>query len=292
MGSGSYSSADWSKLKASRGIDSGNVNTIFSKKTMDPKYDPKYIGKRESCDSDEHPNSTPIIVGVDVTGSMGYLSESIIKNSLNDLMLKLYSTELVRDPQLLFAAIGDVRDDAPLQVTQFESDIRIAEQLMDLWIEGRGGDGPEDYELLWYFAAKHTQTDCFSKHGNKGFIFTIGDAGCHEALSSFDIKHIFGDDAPDSYSKSLADEAGKKYELFHIFIGSCPENFASLIPGRVILVDKDKISYLPEIIISAIQLTKGKAKEKIVAQWDELSQPVIRNALSLITAVNGDTISF
>ena len=73
---------------------------------------------------------------------------------VNELMQKLYSSPLVPDPQLLFAAVGDADvDDAPLQVTQFESDIRIAEQLLDLWLEGGGGDLPEDYELVWYFAA-------------------------------------------------------------------------------------------------------------------------------------------
>ena len=142
MGYGSYRASDWSRLKESRKIDGASVNEIFRSRNMDDRFNPRYIDKREARDSKEHPNSTPIAIGVDVTGSMGYLSEEIIKNSLNELMKKLYSTDLVEDPQLMFAAIGDVDDDAPLQVTQFESDIRIAKQLMDLWIEGRGGDAP------------------------------------------------------------------------------------------------------------------------------------------------------
>ena len=130
MGGGSYKASDWTKLKTSRKIDSSSVDQIFKSRKMDDKFNPKFIQVREARDSEEHPNSTPIAIGVDVTGSMGYLSSEIIKNSLNELMKKLYSTKLVEDPQLMFAAIGDTTDEAPLQVTQFESDIRIAEQLM------------------------------------------------------------------------------------------------------------------------------------------------------------------
>ena len=173
MGFGSYTAGDWKRLKESRRIDSKSTNEIFVSVKMDDKYNPKYVDKREARDSEAHPNSTPIIIGVDVTGSMGYLSTQIIKESLNEFMQKMYSTDIIRDPQLLFAAIGDAKSDsAPLQVTQFESDIRIADQLLDLWLEGQGGDIPEDYELVWYFASKHTDIDCYNKRKEKGFRYT------------------------------------------------------------------------------------------------------------------------
>lgn len=293
MGYGSYSSSDWSKLRTSRKLDTASTNEIFSRRGINPKFDPCYIGTRESRDSDDHPESTPIMVGVDVTGSMGYLSTSIIKESLNELMMKLYSTSLVKDPQLLFAGIGDVDDSAPLQVTQFESDIRIAEQLMDIWIEGRGGDGPEDYELMWYFAANHTSIDSFEKRGQKGFCFTIGDAPCHDTVSSANIKKIFSDDTPYPISsKRLADEAGKKYELFHILIDGDSSAFNYILPGRVIKVSKQDIKYLPEIIISAIQITKGSDAKAVISQWDELARPIIGNALSDVQINSGKKITF
>nr|MCR4584080.1 hypothetical protein [Lachnospiraceae bacterium] len=257
MGYGSYSASDWSRLKTSRGLDKASVNEIFKSRTMDDRFNPKYIDKREARDSKEHPNSTPIAIGVDVTGSMGYLSEEIIKNSLNELMKKLYSTDLVEDPQLMFAAIGDVDDDAPLQVTQFESDIRIAEQLMDLWIEGRGGDAPEDYELLWYFVAKHTDIDSYKLRKKKGYCFTIGDAGFHGKVSASDIKAIFKDDSQDIESRDLAKMASEMYELFHIDLRSGRDSAAELIPGRVISLEPEEVKYLPEVIIAAIQLTNG-----------------------------------
>ena len=75
----------------------------------------------------------------------------------------------VTDPQFLCAAIGDSKSDkTPLQVTQFESDIRIIRQLTDLYLEGGGGGNyGESYHLLWYFAAYRTAADCFEKRGKK-----------------------------------------------------------------------------------------------------------------------------
>ena len=92
MGYGSYTAKDWSRLKTTRSIDESSVNDLFKNKQLLDKFNPKFISMRESRDNDEHPNSTPIAIGVDVTGSMGYLSEEIIKNSLNELMKKLYAS--------------------------------------------------------------------------------------------------------------------------------------------------------------------------------------------------------
>lgn len=286
MGAGSYSAADWSKLKRSAKLDSSaSAEQIYVKREMDPKYDPQYIGVRESRDSEEHPNSTPIMIGLDVTGSMGYLAEEIAKNALHETMMKLYSTNCVQDPQLMFAAIGDVKDLAPLQVTQFESDIRIAEQLLDLWLEYRGGDLPEDYPLLWYFAAKHVDTDSMKKRQQKGFLFTIGDADAHESISAKEIKTIFNDEVSgDLSTRKLADLAGKSFELFHIAIMSRPNSsfkvLSRALPGRMIYVAKDEVSYLPEIIISVIQYTQGKEKKEILKQWNDLAKPIVKQVLS------------
>lgn len=294
MGYGSYSASDWSKLKTSRKLDTASTNEIFSKKKADDKFLPKFFDKREARDSEEHPNSTPIMIGVDVTGSMGYLSTQIIKESLNELMMKLYSTDLITDPQLLFAAIGDAKEDEfPLQVTQFETDIRIAEQLMDLYLENGGGDGPEDYSLLWYFAAKHTETDSYEKRKEKGFCFTIGDAPNHTNLPKDSLSKIFGDKKTilDISTKKLATQASEKYELFHIAIdGRNTENLSTFIPGRVIYVSKNEINYLPEIMITVMQIVKGVDKEEALKQWGDAARTVVNNAIADLTIAKGKTI--
>ncbi len=284
MGRGSYTSADWSKLKNSSKITAtSTAEQIFTSRQMEERFNPRFINVREARDSEDHPNSTPVMIGLDVTGSMGYLSAEIAKNGLNETMMKIYSTNPIEDPQMMFAAIGDVVDAAPLQVTQFESDIRIAEQLLSLWLEGRGADGPEDYQLLWYFAAKHVYTDAFEKHGKKGFLFTIGDADCHEKLAGASIKKVFDDNSDDITSVKLADMASEKFEVFHIHIQShtthIPPQFGKILPGRILCIPQSAVNTLPEIIISVMQLVNGMEEAKVIGQWSELAQPIVKNAI-------------
>ncbi len=287
MGYGSYRSSDWSKLKASAKItDSSSVSQIFKNRSMEERFNPKFIEMRESMDSEEHPNSTPVIIGLDTTGSMGYLSEEIAKNGLNETMLKIYATNPIEDPQLMFAAIGDVTDRAPLQVTQFESDIRIAEQLFALWMEGNGGDAPEDFELMWYFAAKHTRIDSFEKHGKKGFLFTIGDADVHEMVKGPYIEDIFKDASRNYSSKNLYDMASEKYQVFHIHLndkGLIPANFSSIMGGRIAVLPKSSVNAIPETIITIMQLANGEDRETVLSQWSEVACPVVENAIKNMT---------
>lgn len=293
MGYGSYTATDWGKLKKSRKITESSTDQIFSARSCDPKFDPKFIGIREARDSEDHPFSTPIAIGVDVTGSMGYLSTQIIKESLNDLMTQLYSTDLISDPQLMFAAIGDaVTDSAPLQVTHFESDIRIAEQLLKLWLENRGGDLPEDYELMWYFLSKHTDIDSFNKRGQKGFCFTIGDAPCHDELSTASIDRIFGDKPYRPYtSEELATMAMEKYEVFHIMIGRENHNMEPMLPGRIIFIQKTDVTYLTDVIIAVMQYVRGVSKDTILSGKVEFVRSLLTNVLNSLCIEKDGEIS-
>jgi len=227
---------------------------------------------------------------LDVTGSMGYLSEEIAKNSLNKTMLEIYDKEPVTNPHIMFQAIGDSKSDrAPLQATQFEADIRIAEQLLDVYFEGGGGgNGGESYCLSWYFADTRTDIDCFNKRQKKGYIFTIGDECCHEKLTRQEIKRVFGDDVErDLTAKELFKSASNKYNIFHIVMkaGSYKnqksgEAWEKLIPGRVIELEPEQLKYLAELFVSVMQLTEGGNKKDIVAQWkDQGAQVIVADAL-------------
>lgn len=180
MGSGSFKSSDWNNYSHSRGINASSSHTqIYTNNTIHKDLNPLEMKNpfREACDSSEHPFSTPIIFAVDDTGSLGELAAVIAKEVFKEMMEELYSKSIVTDPQIMFMAVGDAfTDNYPLQVSQFESDIRIAEQLTNLYLEGNGGgNGGESYLLAWYFAARKTKIDSFSKRGKKGFLFTIGD---------------------------------------------------------------------------------------------------------------------
>ena len=282
MGHGSYTAADWSKLRNSRNLSSSSdQKEIFKSRQCDPRFDPKFIQVREARDSQDHPESTPIIIGLDVTGSMGYLSQKVATEALNETMMKLYSTNVVKDPALMFAAYGDYNDDSPLQVTQFESDIRVAEQRLDRWLAD-GGAGQVTLSLLWYFAAKHTSLDSYEKRHKKGFLFIIGDtASCRDQNLLPLYPRVFGEDVQMSVTDILH-EAQKKFEVFHLFLAdsdSRPQSIVERLPGHTMLIAPGEIDAIPEILISVMQMVEGKSMEDAVAQWSELKRPIVTKAL-------------
>ena len=281
MGYGSYSASDWSKLKASRQLSNTNsVTEVFKRTSCDPKFDPRYIGTRECFDSDDHPNSTPIVVGLDVTGSMGYLAVKVASEALNELIMKLYSTGSIEDPALMCAAYGDYRDASPLQVTQFESDIRIAEQLLELYFENRG-QGEVVPTCLWHFLANHTDIDAVKKRKQKGFVFTIGDNATirHDRSSAAIIRDVMGDNSKAGLPKDVLREAEEKFHLFHIMIGGDDPYNRKLMNGHAMTIQKTDIDLIPQIIISTIQLQNGEPREAVLEQWDVLERQRLENIL-------------
>lgn len=290
MGRGSYQSSDWDRLKKSRNIsDQSTVRDLYQARKMKDSMNPYGVRYRESCDSMDNPASTAIIFGLDVTGSMGYLSEEIARGALNRTMLEIYEKNPVTNPHIMFQAIGDSKsDEAPLQVTQFEADIRIAEQLLDVYFEGRGGgNGGESYLLSWYFADHHTKIDCYKKRKEKGFLFTIGDERCHQTLESDEIKRVFGENSKGYTAQELFEKASEKYEIFHIVMraGSYKpqrsgESWRELIGNRAVELDPDNLDVLPEIFVGLMQYARGADAEQIVGQWNGKAAQVVKQILT------------
>ena len=116
---------------------------MYHARMIDPGMDP-YKVVRECCDNEEHPATVPVILALDVTGSMG---GALLKtaSSLGVIMQDILDN--YRDVEFMIMGIGDLSyDRAPIQISQFESDIRIAEQLDRLWMEhGGGGNHYESY---------------------------------------------------------------------------------------------------------------------------------------------------
>ena len=300
MGSGSWTSKDWGTYTASRGYTATSTARDFYKSSsMKDDFNPKGIKFRESCDSDEHPNSTPIILGLDVTGSMSSVLE-IVSKKLNTLITEIFERKPVEDPQIMFAAFGDaVYDDSPLQVTQFESDIRIAEQLNDIYFErGGGGNGGESYALPWYFAARHTKIDSYDKHGKKGFLFTIGDECCLPTLTKDQIKEFIGDDVQaDISAEEILTEVSRKYEVYHLIVDPVcyqnPEAEWKILLGKN-CINVEEIDKIPEIIVSILELHAGKTAEEVADSWDGSTSVVVKNAIKdlAVTGTGNSLIEF
>lgn len=288
MGYGSYKAKDWDKLRNSRGINSSSsVNDIFKNKEVDPKYDPKNISVRESRDSADSPESTPIIIGFDDTGSMGYLAQEIAQNSLNKTLTEIYDKNPVTNPHVMCAAIGNAGDVGALQVTQFEADIKIVEQLLDLWIPLRGmGDSGDP--LIWYFAAKHTSIDSWEKRGKKGFLFTIGDDTIKGSIYNHHFADIFGDKmSKGSLSpEELLAMAQEKYHVFHIITKPLRDDvldkWLELLPDSTAIVVEYDVKNLYMVIISIMQLVNGLDRKEILKQWPANAQKGIEFALRFI----------
>lgn len=217
MGGGYYSYSDASTR--SYNLRSSNVSReeIFHNRKMDKDMDIK--GKvRESCDGVDHPKSFPIIIALDVTGSMGIVPEKLIKEGFPEIMKKIMD-EGVEDPQVCFVGIGDhYTDNAPIQVGQFESSDELTEKwLKAIWLEGGGGgnDG-ESFQLAYYFAARHTKIDSFIKRNKKGVLITIGDDACHGVIDERTAKNLFGDGEKDVTTSEILEEAKKQWDVYHI----------------------------------------------------------------------------
>lgn len=291
MGAGRFSPLDWDKFTRTR-TAGRSTSSIFShalKETLDPKRIKN--GLRESRDSSINPTSNAIIVGLDVTGSMGMIADAIARDGLKTLFTEIYDRKPVSDPHVMFIGIGDALcDAAPLQVSQFEGDIRIADQLVDLWLEGGGGGNRcESYTLPWYFAGMHTAIDCFEKRGKKGYLFTIGDEEPPEVLTRAELERVLDARVQrDLSSAELLDLASRQYEVFHVIVeegshcrmGGLPSvlNKWTALLGQRALRLKD-YTKLPEVIVSAIQVNEGASPGAVADTWSGDTALVVRHAV-------------
>lgn len=233
---------------------------LYRSNSLDAILNP-YKVIRECCDSEEHPNTIPVILALDVTGSMGSAAEAVAKQ-LGEIMEKLYGE--VKDVEFMTMAIGDLSfDRAPIQASQFESDIRIAEQLEKVYFEkGGGGNDWESYTAAWYFGLHNTQLDCW-KRGKKGIIITMGDEPLNPYLPKKPLERVLGCNLQsDIETDKLYQEVIEKFDVYHLGINDKAtafsvyrnkiiESFGNLLKQNYIEVNCDNIGEaISNIIIS------------------------------------------
>lgn len=230
MGSGSWTTSNYVTyttttrgFKSMDDFTSSNVDTLYTQREINQVLNP-LNANRECVDTEEHPNTIPVILALDVTGSMGHTLETISKQ-LNTIMENLYSS--VKDIEFCVMAIGDLEcDNAPIQMGQFESDIRIAEQLDKVYFErGGGGNAYESYSAAWYMGARHTKLDCWSR-GKKGIIITMGDEPLNPYLPAKYLSRVTGDSLQgDVKTEDIYKEACEKFDIFHIGVNDNCSSF-------------------------------------------------------------------
>ena len=191
--------------------------------------DPIDVKKRECLPSAKCPHPTPICFGIDFTGSMEPVFEAMIKQVLGPVLLNTLKHKSVTDPQIMLMAIGDANhengydktrsswvpremesghyrndkdgipiplfhDRYPLQMTQFEIDKRILDQLQNFTIADRNGGNnmAEGYGLAMYAAATRVDSQTIREGISKGILITIGDEMLAPFLRRGEVKMVFG----------------------------------------------------------------------------------------------------
>ncbi len=135
-------------------------------------------------------SSNPVIIAVDVTGSMANWPFEIF-----DRLPLLYNTlsQYREDLEICFVAIGDAGVDRwPLQVTSFASGFDLEQLLGSLYGEGGGGDAPESYGLFAHWVNSHVEVRHLAE---KPFLVVFGDAPMHPTVPQGQIAHYLGDGA-------------------------------------------------------------------------------------------------
>ena len=264
---------------------------VYKSRSIHPDLDPKGVKVRESRDGPDNPRSTPIVVGLDVTGSMGILAEQIAKEGLGTLFQGILDRKPVTDPHLMFMGIGDAACDiSPLQVSQFEADNRIVTQLTNLWLEGRGGGNDhESYDFPWYFAARHTSHDAMIKRGKRGYLFTVGDEETPEVLTRDQLRRFLGTEVQaDVPARQSLEEARRLYDVFHVVIEEgnyartalpkVEKAWGELLGQHVIHLSDHRL--LSQTVVSAIQVAEGIDRGKASSGWGSAAEKIVGRAVA------------
>lgn len=288
MGYSRWNAADYTSYSST--LSTKSTAQIFTSNQINEALDPRHITVRESRDSVQNPNATPIIIASDVTGSMGMISDHIVRSGLGTLVQEIIDRQPVQDPQICCMAIGDIfYDRAPLQVTQFEPDVGITTQLEQMFLEGGGGGNrSESYQLPWYFAAFHTSTDHHELRGEKGYLFTIGDEEVPPTLEKAQLARIGITAQRDYTTKELYEMVSEKYHTFHIIVeqgnhmryrpNDVRSSWKELLGDHAIqLSDYTKLS---EVVVSVIQINEGADRHAVINSWDAATQPVVAHAVN------------
>jgi hypothetical protein len=190
--------ADASKKKGGRTYMAGSEPNL---KLVDPR------GKEISSESEN-----PLIIGVDVTGSMASWPAEIF-----DRLPLLYQTisQYKPDLEVCFAAIGDATCDSyPLQVNDFAKGVDLEDKLNALYPEGGGGGQlSESYELFGHFINSH----CKLPKAKSPFLFIYGDEKFYERIDPGQARHYIGDSLESELeSKAVWNSLMQKFNLFYL----------------------------------------------------------------------------
>ena len=293
MGSGTYSASSYVTYSCSSGKTLDSRGYVTSGQTFDERSVNKLLNAknciRECVNTKEHPNTLPVILALDVTGSMGGACKRTAE-ALGPIVMGLLNKHPNDDIEFMIMGIGDIECDySPIQASQFESDIRISKAIDKIYIEGGGGGNAyESYSAAWFFGLNRTKLDCYDKQDRKGIIITMGDEPLNPFLDGRLLKEAIGGETTSGkiLSKDLYNKAKEKFDIYHIAIDdreSSYSHYASRIDSTFgqLLGENLKISTiedLPKVIEDCVSksITSKNAissvkKEKVINENGEIT---------------------
>lgn len=299
MGNSRWDSGAWTNYRTAH-VDPVPKARRFSA-GADPANDPARFKVRESRISAANPRPTPVGLGLDCTGSMGELAHLMMGGGMDRTMTEIYARRPITDPHLLIGAIGDSKgDSAPLQMTQFEADVRLAEGVKKLWLEGNGqGNDGESYALFVLAMALRTSCDAIERQGRRGVIFTVGDEPVHQVYTRAEIERVVGIriERPQMTAAEIYAIAARNWDVFHIVVkdGSYIRGFGGLdrvlaswkplLPERVIELEDHAL--MPEVVVSTLQVIGGADKASVAASWGRGASKTIGSAIRNLPTIQG-----
>lgn len=211
---------------AYKGPAAARAARAAAKEASDQRGGRRYLQRREpdlSVVSPQHKvietrSANPIVVAVDVTGSMAHWPFEIF-----DRLPLLYQTlaQYRPDVELCFAAIGDAHSDRfPLQVGQFARGLALEDQLGALYGEGGGGGGArESYELFAAFLLERAR----APEAVRPLLIVFGDEGFYPTVDPKQATYHFGADlAAEGARRRALDSAqvwravAEAWSVFHL----------------------------------------------------------------------------
>lgn len=283
MGTSRWDDSAYTSYAKSTGYRSATRDQVFTSRTVDEKLDPRNVkvGKgdrkglqlRESIISEQNPDPTPIILALDVTGSMRDVVHQIATDELPKMMTSIHSDHVVSDPHVMFMAVDDVhvQGHGALQVSYFEPDLKIVEQLRKMWIVGNGGgNDSESYDLAWYFAGRYTYLENFEKTGKPGFLFTFGDEPFPVDVNSVgELEEIFG---PGEYENTRPETclkmAQRKFQVFHISVEKSGYDLSGWdrhLGNNHLRIAARDVKHLTEVVLATMRIAGGADIHEVIA---------------------------
>jgi len=301
MGNARWDSASYDSYAASTNYRALKREEVFTQRTVEEKLDPRNVkvGKgdrkglqlRESIISESNPDPTPIILGLDVTGSMRDVVHQIATVELPKLMTEIHSQSVVSDPHVMFMGIDDVHairgGHGALQVSYFEPDLKIVEQLRKLWLVGNGGgNDSESYDLAWYFAGRYTYLENFEKTGKPGFLFTIGDEPFPVDLNeAYQLEQIFGPgEYEDTTPLACLKSARQKFQVFHVSVEKGGYNLSGWdkhLGNNHLRIPARDLKHLTDVVLATMRIANGADINDVIetSECSSVLRHAFKNAL-------------